>query len=441
MHDIKRILDKCLRSGAKMAEVYSLSKNAMYIRARDGKVDTIKKSTPGGVAVRYYSFDRLAFGHTTEISDKTIDKMISRLSKLSRKTGGEEFVNLPEPQAIPDNLDLYAPSYSELSTESKIDFLLGLEDIVLKYDPLIKQSNGTWYAEIISTVKLVNSNGVELEYNDTLYMVGIDAIAAKGDEKFPAEGDFSVRHFEDLPKPDEMVDKVAGKAIRLLGGTQIDSGDYEIILTGGATRSVLYGLLFALKGDDFIKGSSFLSGKEGEKFADSRLSLYDDAVMKRGVASRPFDDEGTGSKKITLIENGVLKSALYDMRTAARASKNSTGSALREDYNSFPAIGPSNFYISAGDSKFEEVVAACKKGIVVEDTQGWGLHSVTGQYSAGINGVLVRNGKRIKPVASVTLAGSSDEVLNGIGAICDDLSFYQDLNSPTIMIKKMRIGA
>jgi PmbA protein len=325
--------------------------------------------------------------------------------------------------------------------ESKIDFLFGLEDLALNYDPLIKQSNGAWSVETISTTKLVNSHGLELSFDDTFYRVGVDVIAAKGDEMYPGEGSFSVRHFDDLPKPEEMVDRVAGKAVRLLGGTSIDPGDYEIILTGRATGSLLWGLSFALNGDDFIKGSSFLSGKEGDKFADSKFSLFDDATMPRGVSSRPFDDEGVASEKIALVEKGVLKSALYDLKTAAKAGKTSTGSSAREEYNIFPGIGTSNFYIGTGTDKFDDVLASCKKGILVEDTQGWGLHSITGQYSAGINGTLIRNGKRIKPVANITLAGGTDDIFNGVGAVCDDISFYHRFNSPTLMIKKMHVGA
>ena len=74
-------------------------------------------------------------------------------------------------------------------------------------------------------------------------------------------------------------------------------------------------------------------------------------------------------------------------------------------------------------------------------TQGWGLHSVTGQYSAGINGILVKNGKRIKPVADVTVAADTENLLGGIGAICDDITFFERFSAPTIMIKKMKVGS
>jgi len=147
------------------------------------------------------------------------------------------------------------------------------------------------------------------------------------------------------------------------------------------------------------------------------------------------------SQKHALVDGGILRGFLYDSKTAAKAKAASTGSSRRNDYNAFPEIWPSNFYIAPGKDRSADVIASCKKGIIVEETQGWGLHSVTGQYSAGIVGILVRNDKRIRPVANVTIAAGADELLNGIGAICDDITFYDDFSSPTIMVKTMKVGA
>jgi PmbA protein len=441
MNTMDRILDKCVRSGAQMAEVYDISQKRMSITVRDGKVETIEKSTPGGVAIRYYSFDRSSFAHSTDTSDAVIDKMIARMSSLTKKISKDENAVLPEPGQYPSNLDIFAPSFTDISTESKIDYLTELEQIALRYDPLITNSNGIRYTETVSTKSIANSNGVNASYDSTFYQVSVNLVASKNSEMFPGEMEFSARHFEDLPKPDEMVDKAAGQAIRLLGGTPVDAGDYEIIFTPSGAGSILWGLNFALNGEDFIKGSSFLAGKEGQKFADSKLFVFDDATMPRGVSSRPFDAEGTASMKNILIENGVLKNELYDMKTAARAGVKSTGSASRRNFSDLPGIWPSNFYIVAGSDKVDDVVSSCSKGIIVEITQGWGLNSISGMYSAGINGTLIRNGKKIKPVANVTLGASTDELFNGIGAVCDDLTFYQSFNSPTIMIKKMKVGA
>jgi len=441
MELVDRILEKCTRSGAEMAEVFVKSQKTLSIVVRDGKVESITKASPDGLAIRYFSFGKTAFAHATDLSDMAVDKLIFQLSKIVKKTGEDQYAALPGPQTYVNNLDLYDLSRVENSTDSKIEYLVGLEKQALQFDPTVTKSNGVTYEETVTTISLANSNGVNVGYQTTLYEIRISVSAEKKGEMFPGEGSFSVRHFGDLPAPEEMVRRVVSKAARLVAGGAVDAGDYEIIFTPDAGWSLLWGLSAALDGDSFLKNSSFLAGKENTGMAGQSFSLYDDATMPRGIASRPADDEGTASRKVALIENGVFMQPLYDMKTAARAGATSTGSSARNSYDSVPGISPSNFFIAPGKDKVDDVVASCRQGIIVEATQGWGLHSVTGQYSAGINGVLVRNGKRIMPVANVTIAATADELFNGISAICDDITFYYRFNTPTILVKRMKVGA
>ena len=441
MELLKRALDKCVHSGAEKAEVYYLTRNSLSITVRNGEVESIKKSTPGGLAIRYLSFGRTAFGHTTDVSDYALDSLVTQLSRLVKKTGKDEHADLPGFQEYKKDLDINGPDFMKIPTDNKIEYLIDLEKKALGYDPLIDKSNGATYRESYSTVSLVNTNGVEISYDSTLYKVELSVTATKKGEMFPGEGEYSVRYFDDLPSQQEIVKQVASKAVRLIGGSIVESGDYEIIFTPYATRSILWGLCFALNGDNFLKGSSFLVDKDGVRIAVDKFNLYDNPILPRGVVSRPADGEGVASRKLVLIENGILKTPMYDYKTASKAGTKSTASSSRRDYSYFPEIFPSNFYIGPGDDKIEDVIASCKKGIIVEGTQGWGLHSVTGNYSAGINGILVKNGKRIKPVANVTIAANADELLKGIGAICDDITFYRDFNSPSIMVKKMKVGS
>jgi PmbA protein len=441
VNKIDRILDKCVRSGAAMAEVYNLSQKQTSITVRDGKVEMINKATPGGTAIRYFTAEKSSFAHTTDTSDAVVDELIAKLVNLAKKTAEEEKVTLPNPESDPDNLDIYSTAFADSPTETKIEYLIDLEQRALKYDPSIKQSNGMDYTETISSVSIANTNGVSKSYDSTLYTVAIKVAAVKNNEMYPGEEEYSARYFDDLPSPDELVEKVAGMAVRLVGGTPVDPGDYEIIFTPNVAGTILFGIAYALKGNDYLKDISFLAGKEGTQFADSRLTIYNNAIMPRGISTWPFDDEGSPSANTTVVENGIFKTALYDTQTATKAGKKSTASSSREDYSKFPDIWPGNLYIAAGTDKANDIIASCKKGIIVEGAHGWGLNSVTGQYSAGINGTLVRNGRRIKPVANVTLAASTDDLFKGIAAIGDDLTFYRSLNMPTIMIKKMKIGA
>jgi len=258
---------------------------------------------------------------------------------------------------------------------------------------------------------------------------------------FPGEGSLWIRRFSDLPSPEKITEIFAGRAVRLIGGRPVDGGPYEIILAPSAANSLQWGLMGALNGNDNLLGATFLEGKLGQKIAFEGFSVYDDPLMPWAINSRPADDEGVASEKLALVENGVLKNFFYDSRTGAKANAKSTGAARREDYYSLPDISPSNFYIAPGTEKVDDVIAACRKGIIVEITQGWGLQGVNGQYSAGINGVLVQNGKRIRPVAGVTIGGTADDLLKGIGAVCDDITFFDRFNSPTLYVKKMVVGA
>jgi PmbA protein len=441
MEMIDRILDKCVRSGAEKAEVYYLSQKQLTLVVRDQKLETVKEATPGGLAIRYFSYGKSAFAHSTDISDQAIDKLIAGLARIVKMSTKKEAADLPDNQSYPTDLDIYDADFLAVSTEHKIEYLLNLEKQALKYDPLIEKCNEASYEETSSTLRLANTNGVDLNYDSTTYLVRLSVTAVKKDEMFPGEGEFYARYFTDLPKADEIVDKVASRAVRLIGGSTVANGDYQIILSPNTVWSIMWGLCYAINGENYLKGSSFLAEKTGQKISVDKLNVYDNPVMKRGLASRPGDNEGVASRKIAVIENGIFKTPLYDTGNAAKAGVSSTASAARRHYNDVPGIFPSNFYIEKGKDKAADVIASCKKGILVESTQGWGLHSVSGQYSAGINGELIKNGRRIKPVADVTIAADREAFFNGIEAICDDLAFYDIFSAPTIAIKRMKVGA
>lgn len=441
MEFIDKILERCETAGAEMADLFNISSSTLSISVRDGNVETIKRATPGGLGIRFFTKGKMAFAHSTDQSESSIDAIIPRLSNMAQKTETDPYAAMPGPQDYNQDLDLYDGSQAGKSLEEKIEYLRILEDLALKYDPIITKSNGVTYEEYVTTRSLGNSKGVRSSYEATLYRVGISVVAAKRGEMYPGEGSMYVRHFNYLPQPHEIVKYFASRAVSLIGGTPVEPGDYEIIFTPESAGSICWGLNSALNGSNSYKGSSFLTGKLGKAVAAESFTVIDDAVRPGGVSSKPADDEGSACQKTILIENGILKNFLYDMKTAAKAKIKSTGSAFREDYSAAPAISYTNFYIAPGKEKLEDVIAACKKGIIVEQTQGWGLQSVTGQYSAGINGILVENGKRIRPVAGVTIAASSEEILNGIGAICDDIQFYWDMTSPSLMVKRMKVGA
>jgi PmbA protein len=424
-----------------MAEVFFQSENTLKVSVRDGKIDTVNKAAPAGLAIRFYSSGKMAFAHTTDFSDMAIDKLIAGLRNLGSKTGEDKFAVLPSQQKYPATLEINFRDYAGQTLDDKIGYLDGLEKLAMGFNPLITKSNGITYYEFLTSKTIANTKGLNISFDSTSYGIGVSVIAAKGDLMFPGEGQLWARRFEDFPAADKIVETIAGRAVRLIGGRSVESGEYEIIFTPKAAISILWGLSEALNGENASTGSSFLEGKTGQKIAADIFSVYDDPLIPGGIASCPADDEGVASTKQALIENGVLKGFLYDSRNAAKAGTSSTGSAKREFYASLPQISPSNFYVAPGISKVDDVIASCRKGIIVEMARGWGLQAVNGQYSAGINGILVENGKKIRPVADVTIAGTAEDILGGLGAVCDDITYYDNFSSPSLHVKKMTVGA
>jgi len=438
---MEKIIDKCIRAGAHMAECFCISSRVLRISVRDGLVESIKKATPDGVAIRYFSSDKMAFAHANDLSESSIDGLISSLRRLASKTSVDEFSVLPEPQQYRRDIGIFDDEFAKLSIENKIDYIQNLESTALKFDPLIRRSNSAWYEESVTTRTIVNSLGLAAEFQDTSYAVGLSVVAEKNGWMYPGEGTLYVRRFADLPSPENIVSRFAGRALRLVGGTPVESGDYEIIFSPLGAVSVLWGMSHALNGEQIHRGSSMFAGKIGSQVAAETVSVVDDPHLPWGPASRPADDEGVATSRHILIDNGVFREALYDTKTAAKAKTGSTGSARRGSLQSLPEISPSNLFITPGTNKAEDLIASCKKGIIVEETQGWGLNSVTGQYSAGIAGVLVKNGQKIRPVGNVTLAATADDLLDGIEAVADDLDIFNRLSSPTLKVKRMRIGS
>lgn len=441
MEFMEKTLDKCLNAGGDAAEVFRVSQKVLSLTVRDGQVETIEKSAPGGLAIRFYKDNKTAFAHTTDLSDKSIDGIILKIKDMADKTEPDEFAVLPGPGQYGRDLEIYDGSRANIGMDDKIAYLVNLEKLARGYDALVDKSNGVWCNEILSDLELVNSKGVNAGYRSSTYEVGLSVVVTKKGDMYPAEGSIKARYFNDLMSDEDLVDRYVSRALKLVGGTTVAGGDYEIIFTPIAASSILWGLSFALNGEDALAGRSFLSGREGGAFASEKLSLYDDALKIRGVASRPFDHEGTPSQNNKLIDKGVLTGFLYDTRTAARAGKKSTASAIRKEYYTLPGISPSNFYFAPGDDKVDDVVRSCKNGIIVESVHGWGLYSVNGQFSGGINGILVKNGEMVKPVANVTVAAGPEDLFEGIGAVCDDITFYDNFCSPTIMVRKMKVGA
>jgi PmbA protein len=169
------------------------------------------------------------------------------------------------------------------------------------------------------------------------------------------------------------------------------------------------------------------------------LTIVDDAILRRGLGSRPFDGEGSQTRRNVVVDRGVLTRYLHTAATARRDGVNPTGSAWR-GYDSLPAVGASNFYIENGSSKPSSMIEQVPNGLFVTGTAGFGFDLAAGDYSQQVEGNWIEKGKLGRPVEGITVAGKISDMLTGIDAVGRDIDFRSQFCSPSIRFKELTVG-
>ena len=213
-----------------------------------------------------------------------------------------------------------------------------------------------------------------------------------------------------------------------------------IVFDPDVARALLGGVITAINGERVLQGASFLKDYLDKQFASSLLTITDDGIRPKSLASAPFDGEGVPTSKNILVENGILKSFIYNTKAAKRAGVKSTGNASRGGFSSLPGIGTHNVYVSTGNHTRNEIIAATKRGLLLLEVTGYGIDPVGGNFSAGASGLWIENGEFVHPVKGVTIAGRAFDILNAIDMMGNDLDMNRNNAAPTFRVAEMQIG-
>ena len=307
----------------------------------------------------------------------------------------------------------------------------------------MKLVEDTLYADDDTEVFLASSRGVRGTYREnSCYLFAY--VLAEQDGQVDTGLSYSIgRDISDL-QASACGREAAQRACDLLGGHKCPSMKATVVLDPFVAASFIGVLSAALTADAVQKGRSLFAALEGTEVAGAAVNLYDDGVRPDGLASAPFDGEGTPCRRTPLIQDGVLAGFLYDVYTARKAGRQSTGNGLRASYRSVPSVRPTNLVVEGSTTPLADVIAGIERGVLV--TNAVGVHSganpVSGEFSVGINGRLIESGRLSTPVREVTLAGDIISMLKGIVAFGDDARWMAggSIFTPSIVIEGMSIG-
>jgi len=435
------ILKKILKKDIDQAEVFIASNQTLKIDVLDRKVESIDEIRDAGCGIRIIQDQKLGFAFTSDLDGTVIDETIGQAIANAKNSEADEFLTLP--RRIPakqDKLNLYDKQIPSTSVDKKIELAFKIEETAYKADKRVKKTEKVSYEDSESEVWIVNSNGVDVNYKINYCGGDAGVIALEGPEMQAGFGIQFVKKFEDLG-PEKVGKEAAERASQLLGAKSIPSQKISLVIDPLVGTQILGVLAAPLSSESVQKGKSLFANKTGKIIGSEILTIIDNGRLENGLGTAPFDGEGVPTQETKLIDNGILKTFLYNTYTANKGQTKSTGNAARGSFQGVPSVGPSNLYIKPGSDPAEKIIKSIKKGLYV--TRVMGIHTanpISGDFSFGAAGIMIENGEKTYPVRGITIAGNLIKMLEAIEAIGSDLRMIADIGSPTLLISELSVS-
>ena len=407
-------------------EAYVIHSRDTEVQAFDGDIESLSVAEVDGVGVRVIADGRQGYAYAGSLEPSVVAEVLAEARDNASFGAPDEFYGLVEPSDFAGIeapvLDLWRDELLSVPTEQKVALALELE-AAAKRDPRIRGVDSVGYGDAAVEAAIVSSVGVESFARRTVASCSASVMAGEGTETQTGYG-FSVgRTLGDLDIDAAATDAIE-RTVRLLGARQPNSRRLPVILDPMVTRSLLGVIGSALGGESVLKGRSMFVDREGEAVAGPDITLVDDPTLADAYGASTHDSEGVPTRRTELIGRGVLRGFLHNAYTARRAGTRTTASAVR-GFKSTPGVGPRALHLLPGTRTPEAIMASVPEALYVQSVSGLhsGTNPVSGDFSVGATGLMVRGGAFAEPVREITIASTLQRMLHDVGAIGADLTW------------------
>ena len=429
-------------------EVYVARGHDTEIRAYDGQIESLSSATSSGVGVRVLldggeEGNRLGFAWAGSLEDDVVAVAVAEARDNAAYATPDPSVALAAPDGVSAaELDLWDPTLEKTPTDSKVDIALALERQVRGADPRIRQVSSADYGDQRIEVALASTTGIRSFTRRTSVFLSVSAIAGEGSDTQTGSG-FSVgRGPSDLDPERAALDAVE-RSTRMLGAEKAASGRCTVVFDPRVVSTLLSVISGALSGEAVVKGRSFFAGRVGEQVATPTVTMVDDPTDPDAFGAARYDAEGLACRKNALVQGGVLAGFLYDTVSGRRAGRVSTGSAVRGGFAGTPGPGCRALVLEPGSLDQAGLLAAVGEGLFVQSVTGMhsGVNPVSGDFSVGAEGLMIRGGTLAEPVREVTVASTLQRMLQSILHIGSDIEWLPGIAAgQTLAVGDMQLS-
>ena len=430
------------RAGLDRYEIYYQLEESISAETLKDEISSFASSVSGGICFRCIVDGKMGYASGERMTADAMEELVSRAISNAQCIDNDDevfiFAGSPAYATLPKR------EVSLTDAKTVRDTALALQTAT--YAESDKVGDGTQSAVIsaVQEIHLYNSNGLSLSNRVGMsgaYAMPVVRDGEEAQEAFEFALGASAEAFSELPK------QSVQKALDKMGAGLVESGKYDVLFDGKQFRQFLstFSPVFSAKNAQL--GLSLLAGKEGEKIAADCVTVTDDPMQQDSPMQTAFDGEGVATARKSVIENGVLKTLLYDLTTAKKAGVESTGNGQKRSYAAPVSIAPYHFAIEAGERTEEELLAAIGNGLYITECKGFhaGANAVTGDFSIESAGFVIRDGKRAEPVKSFTVAGNFFELLKAVDLLGNEIKWgvpgsFTVFGSPDVVVRGMSVA-
>ena len=394
----------------------------------DGTIESLSIAGSSGIGIRVVADHRQGFAWAGSLDADVVADTLREARDNARYSEPDEHYGLVDlttaQQYKRPELSLWDDRLDAVDLETKIEYVLALDGRVRGADPRIRNVESTSYGDGLVESALASSTGIAATNRRTISSASSVAIAGDTSDTQTGYG-FSVgRTFEDLDA-DAILAMAVERSTRLLGAQQPAGRRISVIFDPMVTASFLGVLSAAFNGESMLKGRSLFLDRVGESVAARCVSMSDDPTDSRSLGAAPYDGEGVACRANPLIVDGVLQTFLHNSYTARRANTTTTGSAVRGGYRSTPGVGVRSLRLVSGNLGPAELVADRDEVLYVQAVHGLhsGTNAISGDFSVGAEGIMVRSGEYQEPVREITIASTLPKMLHAIVGIGNDVTY------------------
>ncbi len=435
------LLERAKQRGASEADAYVVDEQSSSVQVRLGKVETVTHSREQRLALRVFAGKASASASTSDLSRESVARLVDEAVALARLTASDVAAGLPDPAefaSMTPDLGLEDPEGHGLTPEEKIAIAERAEAAALAADPRITNSEGAEFFDRRARYAYATSHGFFGSYPTSSFGLTVSPVASANGEMQRDSWYSFARRRSRLDPPEEVGRVAARRALRRLGARKVKTAEVPVVFDPETAASLVRALAGAASGPGLYRGTSFLLNRLGTRIAAPQVTIVDDGTIPGALGSRPFDGEGLPIGKTVLVNAGSLESYLLDTYSGRKLGLPSTHHAARDGGG--VGVATTNLYLAAGDTPPAELIGSVKRGFYVTELIGFGVNTLTGDYSRGAVGQWIEDGELAHPVEEVTVAGNLLQMFQAIDGIGNDLVLRDRTSAPTVRVARMVVA-